>query len=104
MRPTSAGLAKLYPRPPNSCLVMTMATNAPTTAIHSGILTGMLSARMMPVTTAERSPAVLGLCSSTSYRYSNATQAKAVTATSSSARRPKISAEASTQGSRAMTT
>ncbi len=36
-----------------------MATNAPTTAIQSGMLTGMFSARMMPVTTADRSPTVL---------------------------------------------
>ena len=33
MRPTKAGLAKLHPIPPNSCLVTTMATNAPMTAI-----------------------------------------------------------------------
>ena len=47
--------------PPKSCLTMTMATKAPTTAIHSGMFTGMFNARMIPVTTAERSPAVLAL-------------------------------------------
>ena len=83
---------------------MTMATKAPTTAIHSGMPTGMLRARMMPVTTAERSPTVFCLWVRISYRYSNATQAKVVTTTCTSACTPKIRAEASTQGSRAMTT
>ena len=59
---------------------------------------------MMPVTTADRSPAVLGLWVSHSYRTSKATQASVVTATRSSARAPKISPEASTQGIRATTT
>ena len=83
---------------------MMMATKAPTTAIQSGMPTGMFSARMMPVTTADRSPAVFGFFSSISYKYSNATQARVVTATSTRACTPKISPAASTAGSSAMTT
>ena len=72
--------------------------------IHRGRVTGKFMARMMPVTTAERSPTGLGFFISIQYRYSKPTQAAVVTAVSSSARRPKIMAEAMMQGTREMTT
>ena len=60
MRPNRAGFAKLKPRPPNSCFATTMATKAPMMAIHSGMVAGRLKARIMPVTTAEKSPTGTG--------------------------------------------
>ena len=104
IRPIRAGLAKLQPMPPNSCLMTTMAMKAPTTQIHSGIFTGRFMARMMPVTTADRSPTGLGFFSSRVYRYSNPTQAATVTPVTSSARMPKMKAAATIQGTRAITT
>ena len=92
------------PKPPNSCLVITIATKAPTTPIHKGRLTGKLSARIRPVTTADRSPTGLGFFIKRVYRYSNSTQAAVVTISSTRARIPKIIAEASTQGIKASTT
>ena len=46
---------------------------------------GTLSARITPVTQAERSPTGLGFFISRVYRYSKATQARVVTATVTSA-------------------
>ena len=61
--------------------MMTMATKAPTTPIHRGRPTGKFSARITPVTQAERSPTGLGFFMIRQYRYSKATQASVVTAT-----------------------
>ena len=105
IRPTRAGLAKLKPMPPNSCLMTTMAMKAPTTQIHSGMFTGRFMARMMPVTTADRSPTGLGFFISRVYRYSKPTQAATVTPTTSSARIPKMKQpQGRMQGTRAMIT
>ena len=60
MRPTMAGFAKLWPRPPNICFAMTTATKLPRMAIHRGIVEGRLNASRMPVTTADRSLMVIG--------------------------------------------
>ena len=104
MRPTSAGLAKFMPMPPNNCLTSTMATNAPTTAVHKGIVGGRLNARMMPVTTAEQSDTVCGRFIRMLNSASNSTQAATVTATTASARAPKMMAEAIIAGTSAMMT
>ena len=81
MRATRAGLAKFMPMPPNSCFISTMAMKAPTMAIHRGMVTGIFSARIMPVTTAERSPTGLGFFIRWQYIYSNSTLAATVTPT-----------------------
>ena len=81
-----------------------MAMNAPMMAIHKGMPTGMFRPRMMPVTTAERSPTGMGFFISRQYRYSKPTLAAVVMPTTSKARQPKIRALAATQGSRATTT
>ena len=69
-----------------------------------GIPTGTFRARMMPVTTADRSPTGLGFLSSLQYSHSKATLATTDTAVTSRARRPKMIAEATTQGTRATIT
>ena len=76
MRPNRAGFAKLKPRPPNSCFATTMATKAPMMAIHSGMVAGRLKARIMPVTTAEKSPTGTGFFITTQYSASKPTQAR----------------------------
>lgn len=104
MRPNRAGFAKLKPRPPNSCFATTMATKAPMMAIHSGMVAGRLKARIMPVTTAEKSPTGTGFFITTQYSASKPTQAATVTPVTSSARAPKISVLATSAGSSAMHT
>ena len=104
MRATRAGLAKFMPMPPNSCFISTMAMKAPTIAIHTGMVTGMFSARIRPVTTAERSPTGLGFFIRRQYSHSNTTQAATVTPHSSRVFRPKMMVLATTQGSSAMIT
>ena len=104
IRPTRAGLAKFMPMPPNSCLTMTMATRSPMMSWPMGMPTGTFMARMMPVTTADRSLMGLGFLSSLQYSHSKATQATTDTAVTSSARMPKMMAEATTQGHRATIT
>ena len=104
MRPTSAGLAKFMPMPPNSCLVTMMAATQPTAIWPRGIPTGTFMARMMPVTTADRSPMGLGRLSSLQYSHSSATQTTTEKAVTSSARIPKMTAEATTLGHRATMT
>ena len=104
MRPTRAGLAKFMPMPPNSCLTMTMATRSPMISWPMGMPTGTFMARMMPVTTADRSLMGLGFLSSLQYSHSKATLAMTDTAVTSSARTPKMMAEATTQGHRATIT
>ena len=74
--------------PPYSCLTMTMAKNAPTTTIQNGIEAGRQKASKIPVTTADRSPMVSGLCTSLRYKNSNATQEQTLTSVTKSARSP----------------
>jgi len=69
-----------------------------------GMPTGTFIARIMPVTTADRSPMGLGFLSSLQYSHSKATQATTDTAVTSRARQPKMIAEATTQGVRATIT
>ena len=63
-----------------------------------GIPTGTFMARMMPVTTADRSLMGFGRFSSLQYSHSKTTQATTETAVTSRARTPKMIAEATTQG------
>ena len=51
----TAGFAKFCPIPPNMHLTMIIANTAPTATCHNGIVTGRLSARISPDTTALRS-------------------------------------------------
>ena len=60
----AAGLAKFCPIPPKSCFTTTIAITLPSAACQSGIVTGRLSAKIMPVTTAERSSTVLSFLQS----------------------------------------
>ncbi len=73
-RAVSAGLTKLSPRPPKSCLTSRMATALPMTIIHQGAVEGRFSPSSTPVTTAERSPAVMGFLSISSQSSSKITQ------------------------------
>ena len=66
-----AGFAKFIPIPPKSCLTTIMATTEPKAACQSGMETGRLNARSMPVTTAERSPTVTGFLHNFSKANSN---------------------------------
>ncbi len=104
MRPTSAGLAKLCPSPPNNCFTTTMEMNAPMVAIHSGKAGGKLKARIRPVTTAEKSPTGSGFLRTRHHKSSKQTQAATVTPHSSSTRAPKMTVEATSVGSKATTT
>jgi len=57
----TAGFAKFCPRPPNNPFTMHIAATEPKTSCHKGRLAGTLSARMSPVTAAERSERVFSL-------------------------------------------
>jgi hypothetical protein len=60
-RPTSAGLKILRPRPPQIILPNAMATMLPSSAIHSGMAGGKVSANKMPVRIPEPSLSELKL-------------------------------------------
>ena len=81
-----------------------MAMNAPTTAIHRGMVAGRLNARIRPVTTADRSPTGTGFFIKTQYSASKPTQAATVTPVTSNARKPKMKALATRAGISAMIT
>ena len=51
----SAGLIKLWPSPPNTCLASTMANAEPMSVIHHGSEGGTFMAKSSPVTTADKS-------------------------------------------------
>ena len=104
IRPTSAGFAKFMPMPPNSCLTTMMATRSPMMSWPMGMPTGTFMARIMPVTTADRSLMGFAFFSSLQYSHSKATHATTDTAVTSRARAPKMIAEATTQGHRATIT
>ena len=63
-RAMSAGLTKLHPIPPNSCFTSRMATAAPMRIIHQGAVAGRFSARITPVTAADRSLMRMGFLNS----------------------------------------
>ena len=56
--PARAGFTKFCPRPPKSCLTITIANTEPTIGTHQGADAGMFIARRRPVTTALRSEIV----------------------------------------------
>ncbi|MBA7708073.1 hypothetical protein ES703_116960 [subsurface metagenome] len=60
VRPTIAGLKILAPSPPKTILPIAMEKTLPTTAVQIGRLGGSDNARIMPVTTALKSPSELG--------------------------------------------
>ena len=101
---TIAGFAKLKPMPPNSCLTITIAKNAPTTTTHRGSDGGQLNAISIPVTTADQSPIVIGCFSIFSYRYSKPTHAATETAVRIRELIPKNTTAAASAGSIAMQT
>ena len=51
-RPTKAGLKRLRPNPPKTCLPKTIPTTAPTAAIQSGIVGGSDNPKSIAVTNA----------------------------------------------------
>jgi hypothetical protein len=57
--PASAGLKILKPRPPKSCLAITMANTDPMHTIHTGACGGTFMASRRPVSTADPSAAVI---------------------------------------------
>ena len=85
-RPASAGFIKLCPSPPKNCFTITIENNAPITTIHSGIVTGRLNAKSIPVTTALKSPIVDFFLSSFSHAHSKNTQAKTLSTVTTPAR------------------
>ena len=89
IRPTIAGLAKFWPRPPKICLTTTIAMKQPIIAIQMGIFTGRLKARMTPVTTALQSAMVFSLPMILRTAHSKKTQAAAQTTVMSIALKPK---------------
>ena len=103
-RAASAGFIMLCPSPPNSCLTTRMANTPPSAGIHSGIPTGILTARITPVTTADRSPTVTGSFISFSYTSSVSTQDAMQTAITASARQPKAYTPIAHAGSNASAT
>ena len=74
IRADMAGLAKFLPIPPKSIFAITMANSAPTTGTYIGTTAGRLSAKMIPVTTAERSPTVCSFFLMRLNKNSNNTQ------------------------------
>ena len=89
IRAVIAGFAKFWPSPPKSCFTITIATKLPRTAIQKGSVTGRLSASMIPVTAALRSPIVCSLFIIFRHRYSNTTDEAVHTAISAAALNPK---------------
>ena len=84
--PISAGLTKFWPMPPKNCLTTMMATTEPMAAIHSGMDTGRLNARIRPVTTALKSPRVPGLFITLRAMYSDSMAVPTVTPQTASTR------------------
>ena len=87
-RPASAGFIQFWPRPPNICFAMMIAKTAPSAGIQSGISGGMFSARIIPVTTAEKSEMVTVFFMPFCQRNSEITAAATVTTITSSALMP----------------
>ncbi len=73
VRPTMAGLKIFAPSPPNTILPIAMEKTLPTIAVQTGSLGGSDSARIMPVTTALKSPNELGFLRITLQSHSVAT-------------------------------
>ena len=104
IRPVMAGLAKLQPMPPNSCLTITIATKQPTMAIQMGNPAGRFIASSRPVTAALKSEMVLVRLVILRNRYSNRIDTSTQMISSTRARVPNTRTEATTAGSSAMRT
>src|SRR5690554_1533800 len=102
--PAKAGLKRLCPNPPKTCLPMIMAKNAPNIVIHQGSSGGRLKARSRPVTTALPSPTVIRRPIIRWQRASARTAAKIETAMTTSAGRPKKKTPTVAAGINAVTT
>ena len=103
-RAASAGFIKLQPRPPNICLTSRMATALPTRIIHQGAVEGRFSARITPVTAADRSLMRMGFLPSFCQRSSRPTQNTTDSSVTRSACQPKSHTPAMTQGMSAVST
>ena len=88
IRPVSAGLKGLQPKPPKVILPTPIATTAPISTIHHGIPTGRLKANNIPVTIAERSPMVVRRPIIRPKRNSNNTQPATATPVTSNTLQP----------------
>ena len=86
----SAGFMKFCPRPPKSCLTTIIAKTLPNITIQRGIVCGIFIPSKSPVTTALRSPTVIGLCMKYSKRYSETTHVITETTSTASALIPKL--------------
>ena len=88
-RAAMAGLKTFCPRPPKVILTTPMAKIEPMTATHQGQEAGRLRASSKPVTAAEPSRRVEGVCCrKRSMAYSVSIQAQMQTATSRSSAQP----------------
>ena len=103
-RAASAGLRKLWPRPPKSCLTMMMANALPTAGSHSGAEEGRFRPSSRPVTTADRSFTVTFCPDSFCHRASAITADATAMASIQAARRPNRYRPAAVAGSSAMRT
>ena len=103
-RAVMAGLAKFCPMPPKNCLTTMMATKEPNMACQMGISTGRFSARIRPVTAADRSVMVQVRFVIFSKAHSHSTATATQTTSTSRARTPKKTMDAMTAGNRAMST
>ena len=81
-----------------------MAKNAPITTIQSGIVTGILKAKSIPVTIALKSPTVVGLFNILFHNHSNKTHAKTLITVTTAALYPKTKTPASNAGIKAIIT
>ena len=100
-----AGLKGFLPSPPKVILAMAMATKAPMTTIHQGIVEGRLKASSTPVTTADQLEIVSGPRTRKRWmRNSKATHEATESAVTRSTSRPKTTVETTSAGISARTT
>jgi hypothetical protein len=102
--PAIAGLNILQPRPPNTILPISIANPEPIMHAHHGIVAGSENARIMPVTTALKSPRELGFLRKTLQSHSNTTHETMQLAKTISACALKKTIEAATAGKSPMIT
>jgi len=96
--PAIAGLNILQPKPPNTILPISIANPEPIMHAHHGIVAGSENARIMPVTTALKSPSELSFLRKRLQRASNATHETMQLASTISARDLKKIIEAAIAG------
>ena len=88
-RAVMAGLNMFCPRPPKDILAMPMATTAPMTTTHQGVLQGRFIASSRPVTSAEEPLNSSGrFIRNFAMSHSRPTQATALTARTSNSDQP----------------